>query len=161
MPIFAAAALPFTMSAIGAGAAATGAIVGANKQSSAVNHAADLQSQSAAQALQFEREQAARDQANFEATQRANYDQWASREGRLGTLDQLVGLPQRQIPGYVPTTGGQPGQPPMAQPRPPARPPQSPYVQPMSNLVQTPQLPYQAQAPMPYRPVTNLQDLVR
>lgn len=106
MPIFAAAALPFTMSAIGAGATATGAIVSGHEQASAANNAAKIQSQSADKALQFEREQAARDQANFEATQKANYDQYAARQGDLSTLGNMVGLPSRNIPAYVPTTAG-------------------------------------------------------
>lgn len=91
--------------AITAGATAGGQIYGAHKQASAQNKAAQLQAQAAAQALQFQREQAYRDQQNFNATQKANYDQWAAREGRLGTLGEMFGRGPRYIPPYVATAG--------------------------------------------------------
>ena len=161
MPIFAAAALPFTMGAIGAGATATGAAIGAQKASNAAKYGADLQSQAAEKALAFQKEEAAKSQANFEATQRANYNQWAAREGRLSQLGQLVGLPARTIPDYVPTTAGalvngQPAGSPAGSPMgpPPGGPPRPPMVAnagllmpPPPNLVRTPQLgPYQTTA---------------
>jgi hypothetical protein len=89
---------------IGAEIGAIAGLGGAKKQAKATQHAADLQSQAAAQALRFQQEQAARDQANFETTQHANYDQWAARENRLSTFGQMVGLPSRQIPAYQGTT---------------------------------------------------------
>src|SRR5215470_14687437 len=116
MPIFAAAALPFTMSAIAAGATAGAGIYGANKQSSsadravaaqtdAANRAAELQAQSAREQLDFTKSEAARDQANYEATQRGNYDQWAAREGRISAAGQsMLGLPARTIAPYVAST---------------------------------------------------------
>jgi hypothetical protein len=94
------------------GAVASGAIqsraIGksADKQTQAANYAADVQSRSTADALKFQKEQALRDQERFEATQRANYDQWAAREGRLGTLGEMIGMGSRNIPGYVPVTAG-------------------------------------------------------
>lgn len=91
--------IPAITAAAGAGAT----IYAANKSSGAAEHAADLQSQANTQALSFEQQQAQQQQANFEATQRANYDQWAAREQRLSNLGSLVGLGPRQIPAYVPT----------------------------------------------------------
>src|SRR5262249_19170914 len=37
------------------------------------------------------------------ASQQQDYGQWAAREGRLGALAPLLGLPARQIPGLVAT----------------------------------------------------------
>jgi hypothetical protein len=80
---------------------------GAKLQTDAANHAADVQGKAAADALAFQKEQAARDQANAEVTRHANYDQWASRESRLGnTLGAMLGLGPRDIPAYVPMTAG-------------------------------------------------------
>lgn len=75
------------------------------------NYSADVQSKSNADALAFQKQQAAQDLATANATQRANYDQWAARESRLGSLGEMVGLGPRSIPGYVPITGadGAPG----------------------------------------------------
>lgn len=106
-------------SIIGA-AATTGATVYATRksgqaaalQTQTANHAADVQGQGAAAALQFQKEQAARDQAQFETTQHANYDQWAAREGRLGALGEMIGMGSRNIPGYVPVSQGGTGAPP-------------------------------------------------
>jgi len=82
----------------------------ANQSTSSANYAADVKSKSDQAALDFEKQQAAQNQSNFEATQKANYDQWAAREGRLSTLGQMLGMPGRNIPAYVPTTNltGQP-----------------------------------------------------
>lgn len=90
--------------AIAGGAALGGSVI----QARAAGKAAKLESQGADKTLLFQREQAARDQANFDATQKANYDQWAAREGRIGSLGELLGMAPRQIPGYVPTTAGGP-----------------------------------------------------
>ncbi len=92
-------------------ASAVAGIYGANKssdaakqsavlQTSATTHAADLQSQAAKEALAFQQQQAAQDQSNFNTTQQANYNQWASGQNRMRGLDSLVGLPQRDIPAY-------------------------------------------------------------
>lgn len=89
---------------VGAGIGAFASIFGAKKQAHANTSAAKLQADAAHQALDYQRQQAAREQANFESTQHANYDQWAAKEHRLGSLGQLVGLRPREIPAYVPTT---------------------------------------------------------
>lgn len=67
----------------------------------AANHAADLGSQDNRAALDYTKQQAAQTQANFNATQRANYDQWAARQRAFGSLGDMVGLGPREIPGYV------------------------------------------------------------
>lgn len=95
MPLVAAAAI-----------GAAGLIGAAKISSNASKRSGDLQAAGADKALTFEQQQAARDQANFAATQKGNYDQWAAREGRLGSLGELVGMGHREIPGYVPTTAG-------------------------------------------------------
>lgn len=88
-----------------AGAMAAGAtIYAAHKQSNSADKAAQLQSQANTQALDFEKQQAQQEQANYEAAQKGNYDQWRAREERVSQLGPLVGLPARQIPDYVPTT---------------------------------------------------------
>lgn len=110
-------ALPAFWGAVGAGAVATGAIAsakigsnaynkGAQAQTQAANYAADKTSQSAAAALQFQKEQAALDAQRAEENRHANYDQWAAREGRLGTLGELIGAGSRNIPAYVPISQG-------------------------------------------------------
>lgn len=110
--------------AIGAGFGALGSIFSGKQQSKAAtksaqiqsasaDRAAQLQAQAAAQALAFQREEARRDAQRFEATQRANYnqwasgeqlgyDQWAARERRLGTLGDMLGVGQREIPAFKP-----------------------------------------------------------
>lgn len=101
-----------------------GNLFGANKQSKAAQqaakaqadaarYAADLQAKATAEALAFQRQQADRDYAMAETNRRANYDQWRAREGRLSTAGQWLGLPSRDIPNYVPMSGGSylPGEP--------------------------------------------------
>jgi len=84
-------------------------------QTSAAQQAALIKAKSDAEALAWEKQQAAIQQQNFNATQRANYDQWAARENRMSSLGGLVGLPARNIPAYmqstavVPTGTGQTG----------------------------------------------------
>lgn len=104
-----AAALMLASTAVGAGAS----LYGANKAASGANHAADLQSRASQDALAFQRGESTRDQANFEATQHANYDQWAAREGRIGQLGDLLGMGPRQIPAYRSTSSGSTGSAPM------------------------------------------------
>lgn len=92
-----------------AGVSAVSSAYGAHKQTDAANHAADLQSNASQQALTFQRDQSLKDQANFESTQHANYDQWAAREGRIGQLGELIGMGPRNIPAYRSTSTGAPG----------------------------------------------------
>jgi hypothetical protein len=79
-------------------------MAGGKAQADAATHAADLQSKSAADALAFQKQQAAQDFANAQTTAQANYGQWAARQGRLSTLGQMVGLQPFNIPAYVPMT---------------------------------------------------------
>jgi len=105
-------AIPAFWAAVGGTAAAGAGIYAAYKQSDAAHEATAASTASNAAALDFEKQQAAADQARFEATQRANYDQWAARQSQLSSLGEMVGLPGRTIPSYVPTTAaGTPGAP--------------------------------------------------
>jgi hypothetical protein len=103
---------------------AVGTAVGAKFQSNAAeksaklttdaaNKGADLQAQSNREALDFQKQQAALDAARADAIQRANYQQWAAREGRMSSIGQALGLPARDIPAYQPLPGvsGASGQP--------------------------------------------------
>lgn len=115
-------ALPAFWGAVAAGAGGGAAIYGANKTSGAAENAANLQSDSAAKALAFQKQQAALDARNNAASQLASYGQYASRENRIGQLGQMFGLPARDVPpppayltaeaspGYDPfsATGGNP-----------------------------------------------------
>ena len=91
------------------GAVASGAIQShaageaAKQQTSAANYAADQQAKATADALAFQRQQAAQDQENFNSTSSANYGQWAAREARLSSIGQALGLPARNIPAFVPS----------------------------------------------------------
>lgn len=112
----AAVAIPI---ALGAGTATAG-VIGAKIQSNAAkkaadtqaasaNYAADVQAKSNAESLAFQREQAAQDLARANALQEGNYNQWAAREGRLSNFGQMLGLPARTIPPYVPIPGASGG----------------------------------------------------
>ena len=116
MPAIAAAPLFWGAVAAG-GAAATGQIIGAKMQSGAANKAAqlqtesankgaELQAQSTREALDFQKAEAAKARQDAEVTRRANYDQWAAQQRRLGTLGQLLGLAPPEIPAYVPLDAG-------------------------------------------------------
>ena len=95
-----------------------GSLFGAHQQTSAANRAAEIQAaalkysadqqaQATAEALAFQKEQARRDYLSTETNRRANYDQWAAREARLGnTLGVMLGLGPRDIPAYVPLAPG-------------------------------------------------------
>jgi hypothetical protein len=108
-------ALPAFWAAIGGTAAATGAIVAAHESSgattdaanitsAATSHAADLTAQGNAATLAYEKDQAAQTQANFNTTQKANYDQWAASQARKSAYGQMFGAPAQTIPSYVPPT---------------------------------------------------------
>lgn len=74
----------------------------AQQQSDAAKYAADLQAKANADALAFQKQQSDRDFAIAEANRRANYDQWAVGQRRLGTLGDMLGVGPREIPSYVP-----------------------------------------------------------
>lgn len=95
--------------AIGAGGAIGGGLISshsagsaAKQQTDAANHAADVQGKAAADALAFQKAQAAQDLITANATQKANYDQWAARQGRLSNLSVLTGAGKFDIPAYAP-----------------------------------------------------------
>lgn len=107
-------AAPWLGTAIAGIATGTGAVVGAKMQSGAANRAARAQSQSAnygadrqleasREAERFARAQAQAAYQQAEADRRANYEQWASRERRLGSIAESLGYGRRDIPGYVPS----------------------------------------------------------
>ncbi len=101
-------------SAIAAAASSGAAIYSAHKQSDtaetaaklatdATTHGADLQKQSNDEALAFTKSQAEADYQNQEIARRANYDQTAAKQARLGTLGNMLGLPPPTMPDYVPS----------------------------------------------------------
>lgn len=117
MPVFALAPAAATAfwGATAAGAAATAGIVGGKLQANASRDAANAQVQAAREAqaaqtkanedaLAFQKQQAAEDLARANALQQGNYNQWASREGRLSDFGSMLGLSPRNIPAYVPLT---------------------------------------------------------
>lgn len=116
--------------AIGAGGALGGAALSSHAsgkaaalETTAASHAADVQAKAAAEALAFQKTQADRDLAVANATQKANYDQWAAREGRLSNLSALTGAGPFTIPAYSPlpdATTAPPTSSPMALPAAPA-----------------------------------------
>lgn len=133
--------------AIAAGGAVAGSEIAAHQagnaaklETQAAGHAADVQGQAAANALTFQQQQAAQDLATANSTQRANYDQWAAREGRLSNLSALTGAGSFTIPDYVPITNVNAvtanGLPPGTRPTPPTLRPPSPQT-PLSGSYQT------------------------
>jgi hypothetical protein len=63
---------------------------------------AQLNAQTAANAQALQAALAQGDVATANAIQQGNYGQWKAREQRLSNFGQLLGLPARQIPDYVP-----------------------------------------------------------
>lgn len=116
---------------IGAGASTAGAVVAAKAaknaaktsaaaQTSAVEASTAASTKASEEALAFQREEAKRDQAKFEATnainqanweaaQHGNYDMYAARERRIGTVGEMMGLPAREIPAYRSSAAGSGG----------------------------------------------------
>jgi hypothetical protein len=112
------AVIPF-IPLIAAGVTGGTALVGAHMQSSAAkhaadaesraaNHAADVQARSAQEALDFQKQQAAHDAEVAETNRRANYDQWAAQQRRMGSVGEALGFGPRAIPDYVPMPGHAP-----------------------------------------------------
>lgn len=94
---------------IGAGIGALGSWYGSKKQSDTAQKQIDAarqaeQDQLAAnqKALDFQQQQALADYQQREAANRANYEQWKAKEQRLSQIGQMLGLPPRSIPDYVP-----------------------------------------------------------
>lgn len=82
-----------------------GADKAADRQAEALRYAADQQLRASREAQAYAERESALDRLVAETNRRGNYDQWRAREGRIGTLGQLAGLPARDIPGYVPLPG--------------------------------------------------------
>ena len=91
-------------------------LFGAKQQSNAAKDIAkqqlDAQSRSdaaaakaAADALSFQREESALARQSAEVSRRGNYEWDASRERRIGSIGEMVGLGKREIPSYVPLNG--------------------------------------------------------
>src|SRR5689334_9902845 len=97
MPVVAA---PLFWAAIaGAGATVAGGAIAAhaageaaNTQANAANHAADVQGQTNAQALAFQRQQAENDYRNQEAARQANYQQYLGHYNAAQALGQRYGF---------------------------------------------------------------------
>ena len=75
---------------------------GAELQTQAATHAADLEKQSNDAALEFQKQQAALNAAQANATLQANYNQWRAHEQRVSDFGTALGLPARNIPDYQP-----------------------------------------------------------
>lgn len=107
-------------------------ITAASITASAAKDASAAQAKANADALAFQEQQAAYSSQVAETNRRANYDQWAGHEGQLSSVGQMLGLPARQIPGYVPLPQGAttavPGS--SVQPPPVVSPGQTPSVTP-------------------------------
>lgn len=73
----------------------------ARDSTAAANYAADRQAASTREALDFQRQMAQQAFREAETARRANYDQWAARERRLGSIGELLGYGSRGIPEYV------------------------------------------------------------
>lgn len=122
------------LGALAAGAAAGGTVASGVIQSKAAgsaarattnasNYAAQQQAEASRRTEQFQREQAQAAWKAAETDRRGNYDQWAARERRLGSVGEVLGWGPRDIPAYVPSPDPQllpasvgavlhPGQPP-------------------------------------------------
>ena len=74
----------------------------AKLQTDAANHAADVEGQSTAEALAFQRQQAQYQAQQDEINRRANYDQWAAKQRKVGSIGQMLGLGGVEVPDYVP-----------------------------------------------------------
>lgn len=135
-----------------AGAKVATDLYSAHKQAGAAEHAADLQSQAADKSLAFQEDQAKIDQANAEATRRANYEQWRAGQERLRPLDALVGLPERAIPDYVPLAAGAPPAPGTPGTPPPGRAVPRSAIQPMQAYA--PPSPAPMSSPVAAQPLT-------
>lgn len=74
----------------GAGIGLIGQIFGARSQAKATR-----------EALDFQKQQAQNSYLNNEVARRANYDQWAARSRRIGSIGEALGYGAREIPAYV------------------------------------------------------------
>lgn len=95
-------ALPAFWGAVGATAAGATSMIGAGEAAAATEDAAHIQADTAAKALDFQKQKAAQDLAQQNAIQKANYDQWAASQRRASNFAQMLGLPAFDIPSYQP-----------------------------------------------------------
>jgi hypothetical protein len=102
---------------ITAGASAGASLAAGKMGSSAANSAAKAQGASNADALAFEKQKDAEDRAQFDRTQRANYDQYLMKYNAAKQLGSEYGLNLPDAKPYVSLDGGQPGQPAQGQPQ--------------------------------------------
>lgn len=98
---------------IGPGLQAATSIYGINTAANASEQAAQLSFKAAEDALAFQKQQAAQDQANYIASQQANYRQWLAQQERLAPyqeagagatalMSQGLGLPNVSLPAPPP-----------------------------------------------------------
>lgn len=99
-------AIPAFWYAVSAAAGGASAIYAAKTGADASDRAVDAQTAATDKTLAFQKDQAAEDKARFDATQRANYDQWVAKQKATNSLRAIAGLPPVDIPAFVPTTGG-------------------------------------------------------
>jgi hypothetical protein len=125
-PIVAAAAVAAGGAIAGGALSAHASNKAADTQTQAANHAADVQAKAAADALAFQKAQAAQDLITANATQKANYDQWAAKEGRLSRLSSFTGGGTFDIPAYSPIPSAAPASAPTAAPAAYTPPPTTP-----------------------------------
>ena len=122
---------------LGAAATATEGIVGAKlsgnaakeaakDQTSAANYAADTQAKSNAATLEFQKQQAAADQAKYEASQRANYAQYLTKYAAAQGLGAQLGVTLPNAPSYDVALGAGGATPASAAPASPAPAPAAP-----------------------------------
>lgn len=86
----------------GAHAQSSAANRGADMSAEAMRYAADLNARAQADSLRYLQQQGGNAFANAEASRHGNYDQWAARERRLGSIGEMLGYGSREIPAYVP-----------------------------------------------------------
>jgi hypothetical protein len=91
----------------------------AKDQTTAANYAADKSSEANAAALDFQKQQAAADQAKYEASQRANYAQYLTHYNAVKGLGGQLGVNLPDAPSYdaaLGTSGAPSAAPPAASP---------------------------------------------
>lgn len=74
----------------------------ASQQFASTKYATDAQSKSNADMLAYLQGQAGYQNTVAEVNRQANYEQWAAKQKQLGSVGEMLGLPARAIPAYVP-----------------------------------------------------------
>jgi hypothetical protein len=91
--------------AVSAAATSGGAAYAAHTSSDAANHAADVQGTANDKALAFQEQQAADAKAQFQQSQRANYEQYAARHKAAQQLGDSIGFHLPDLKTYEEYTG--------------------------------------------------------